>query len=185
MVISLTAQEKAELQQAGSLMRPLEGASGVQSAVFHNPKTGQEFVNLPVDPYHLGRHLRRGLMMGPASLELREKWEAGEADRQADNDALMAEHLSKAPAPIGATPRFEEAVDAAVAAAVEKVLEKLGVQLPSEKQEAHPQEEAQETIVEANEPVQLSMFVPEDAPSESETEHVVSPASRPELHLVD
>ncbi|KKM93225.1 hypothetical protein LCGC14_1210560 [marine sediment metagenome] len=182
MVISLTAQEKVELQQAGSLMRPLEGASGVQSAIFHNPKTGQEFVNLPVDPYHLGRHLRRGLVMGPASPELREKWESGESDRQADNDSLMAEHLSKAPAPIEDTPRFEEAVASAAEVAVNRILEKLGVELPNdEKRQAHPQEEGEVTEVDH----QTDFFKTIDASAESETKLNVSPASRPNLRLVE
>jgi hypothetical protein len=181
MAITVTPQEKAELAASGSLIRPLAGAEGAPSSCFHNPKTGQEFIGLPIDPYHLGRHLQRGLIMGPASPELREKWAAGEADRQAENDALMAEHLAKAPDPIEETPRFEDAV----AAAVEKVLEKLGENIPNERQEAHPQEEAQETIVQVNEPVQMDFFKTVDAPTETETKLSVSEASRPYLRLVD
>ncbi|KKL79891.1 hypothetical protein LCGC14_2010290 [marine sediment metagenome] len=179
MPITVTDQEKAELASAGTLLRPLAGADGAVSTVFHNPKTGQEFVNLPIDPYHLGRHLRRGLVMGPASPELRAKWEAGEAERQAANDALMAEHQGKSP--VEETPQFT----AAVAAAVTQVLERLGVELPSEKQEAHPQEEAQETLVQVSEPVQMDFFKTVGAPAKSETKLNVSPASRPNLRLVD
>ena len=141
MVIVLTPQERAELESGGSLLRPLVGAEGAASTQFHNPKTGQEFINLPIDPYHLGRHLRRGLVMGPASPELKEKWEAGEAERTATDDALMAEHLDKST--VEDTPRFQDAV----ASAVTQVLEKLGVEIPSERQEGQkPQEE--ETKVE-------------------------------------
>ncbi len=180
MAITLTAEEKAELAVAGSLILPLAGADGAPSTVFHNPKTGQEFINLPIDPYHLGRHLRRGLVMGPPSPELQAKWEAGEAERQAANDTLMAEHLSKAPTPIEESPRFNEAV----AAAVTQVLEKLGVEIPSEKRQAHPQEEKTEEVEEYN--VQLALFVPSVATSESETKRVVSPAARPDyLSLVE
>ncbi len=150
MAITVTDAEKAELASAGSLIRPLAGADGAVSTSFHNPKTGQEFINLPIDPYHLGRHLRRGLVMGPASPELRAKWEGGEAERQAANSTLMAEHLSKAPPPIEESPRFNEAV----AAAVTQVLEKLGVKIPSEKQEAR--EEGKEGAEELA-PIQLEL----------------------------
>ena len=173
MVIALTDAEKAELASAGSLIRPLAGADGAVSTSFHNPKTGQEFVNLPVDPRALGRYLNRGWQTGPATDEMRQKWADGEAERQAANDALMAEHMEKAPSPIEETPRFAEAV----AAAVTKVLEKL-----NEKQEAPPQEEKAEVEPEG---VQLALFAPTDAPSESETKRVVSQASRPDLHLVE
>ena len=177
MPITVTDQEKAELAAAGTLVRPLAGADGAVSTVFHNPKTGQEFVNLPIDPYHLGRHLRRGLVMGPASPELREKWEAGEAERQAANDALMAEHLGKSP--VEETPRFSDAV----AAAVTQVLEKLGIDLPTEAEKVAPAPVPEET--EPDYDVQLPLSVSTDAPPESETKRVVSQASRPDLHLVE
>ncbi len=182
MAITVTDQEKAELQAAGSLIRPLAGADGAPSTAFHNPKTGQEFINLPIDPYHLGRHLQRGLVMGPPSPELRAKWEAGEAERQAANDTLMAEHLSKAPPPIEESPRFNEAV----AAAVTQVLEKIGIDLPTEAEKVAPVsvlEGPQKPEPEYD--VQLPLSVSTDAPSESETKHVVSQASRPDLHLVE
>ncbi len=158
MVIALTDAEKAELASAGSLIRPLPGADGAVSTAFHNPKTGQEFINLPIDPYHLGRHLQRGLVMGPASPELRAKWEAGEAERQAANSTLMAEHLSKAPPPIEESPRFNEAV----AAAVTQVLEKLGVEIPSEERQAHPQEEEAQEVEDHQ--LDFFRFVPTDVP---------------------
>ena len=175
MVIVLTPQERAELESGGSLLRPLVGAEGAASTQFHNPKTGQEFINLPIDPYHLGRHLRRGLVMGPASPELRAKWDAGEAERTATDDALMAEHMDTSM--VEETPRFQDAVEAAVA----KVLEKLGVEIPSERQETHPQEE--EAKIEYD--VQLPMLVSAGTPSENDNKHVVSQVPRPALHLVD
>ena len=175
MPLTVTPQEKAELASAGSLLRPLAGAEGAASTVFHNPKTGQEFVNLPIDPYHLGRHLRRGLVMGPSSPDRREQWEAGEAERQAANDALMAEHMDTSM--VEETPRFQDAVEAAVT----QVLAKLGVEIPRARQEGQkPQEE--ETKIEYD--VQLPMLVPTGAPSESDNKQVVSQAPRPELHLV-
>ncbi len=181
MPITVTDQEKAELASAGTLVRPLAGADGAVSTVFHNPKTGQEFVNLPLDPYHLGRHLRRGLVMGPASPELRAKWEAGEAERQAANDALMTEHMGKNP--VEESPRFNDAVAAAAELVVTQVLKKLGVEVPSEERQAHPQEEEAQEVEDHQ--LDFFNFVPTDAPSESETKRVVSQASRPDLHLVD
>ena len=174
MAITVTAQEKAELKAAGSLLRPLAGAEGAASMPFHNPQTGQEFENLPIDPYHLGRHLRRGLIMGPASPELRAKWETGKAERQAADDALMAEHLAKSPAE--ETPRFNDAV----AAAVTQVLEKLG-QSPVEAEKVAPAPVPEKP----REDVQLSFFKELDAATESDTKLIVSQASRPALHLVD
>ncbi len=176
MGITLTPQEKAQLQREDSLILPLPGADGVESATFHNPDTGQEFFGLPVDPYHLSRSLKRGLRMGPASLELKAKWEDNEPVRQAENDALMAKHAGSIPEEN--TPRFTDAV----ADAVTQVLEKLGVEVPNEERQAHPQEEEAEKI---EYDVQLPLLVPTDAPSESETKLVVSQASQPELHLVE
>ena len=177
MGITLTSEEKAELESAGSLFRPLVGAEGAASTQFHNPKTGQEFTNLPIDPYHLGRHLRRGLVMGPASPELRAKWDAGGTERTATDDALMAEHMDKST--VEETPRFQDAV----VAAVTQVLEKLGVEAPDAKGSG-VQGETQEEETKIEYDVQLPMLVPAGAPSESETKHEVSQAPRPELHLV-
>ena len=88
----------------------------------------------------------------------------------------MAEHQESNI--IEETPRFTDAV----AAAVIQVLEKLGVEVPNERGQAHPQEEEAQEI---EYDVQLPLLVPTDAPSETETEHVVSDASRPNLSLVD
>ncbi len=178
MAVTVTPEEKAELASAGSLIRPLDGAGGVASSVYHDPKTGQEFFGLPIDAYHLTRYLRRGRLLGRASPELRAKWEAGEEDRTAADDALMAEKLAGSPSPIAETPRFQEAVEAAVT----QVLEKLGVEIPREPQAS--QEEAA-SAVETNDPVQLDFFKTVDAPTETDTKLTVSEASRPNLYLVD
>ena len=181
MAITVTDAEKAELASAGSLIRPLAGADGAVSTSFHNPKTGQEFVNLPVDPRALGRYLNRGWQTGPATDEMRQKWADGEAERQAANDALMAEHLGKIP--VEESPRFNDAVAAAAELVVTQVLKKLGVEVPSEERQAHPQEEEAQEVEDHQ--LDFLEFVPTDAPSESETKRVVSQASRPDLHLVE
>ena len=182
MAITLTPEQKAQLQREESLVLPLAGADGAESAQFHDPKTGQEFVNLPVDPYHLTRYLRRGWMMGPASAELRAKWAAGESERTAADDSRVAEFATSAEHQESEKARFSDAVSAAVA----QVLEKLGVD-PNGK--AHAQEaksdETPEGDQEEVEPVQLDFFQTVDAPAESETKLNVSQASRPDLHLVE
>ena len=81
MGFTLTPEEKVELEQKNSLVLPLPGANATVSGTFHNPVTGQELLNQPIDPYHLPRRLRRGWRMGPAPAELKAKWEAGAEER--------------------------------------------------------------------------------------------------------
>lgn len=158
MGITLSPEEKAQLKREDFLIAPLAGCDGVETAVYHDPATGQEFRGLPVDPYHLSKYLRKGWLMGSASAGLQAKWAAGEAERTAADDALVAKHV--------ASPEHREALatdfNEAVSAAVQQVLEKLGVETPSEKQEAPvPEQEKAEEV----EPVQLDFFQTVDAPS--------------------
>ncbi len=159
MPISLTPQEKTRLKQEDSLIRPLDGADGAESAAYHNPQTGQEFPNLPVDPRALMRYLRRGLMLGSASPELKAKWLATAAERAAADDARVAEyedsdqHQRDQAVQDG---RFKDAV----AAAVTQVLEKLGIDIPIE---------PPKTV--------------DDRPKAPSTDGRA--ASRPDLHLVE
>ena len=177
MGITLTPEEKAELKREDFLIAPLAGCDGVESAVYHNPNTGQEFPGLPIDPYHLSKYLRKGWRMGSATPELRAKWAAGESERSAADDALVERHVS--------SPEHREAMatdfNDAVAAAVSLVLEKLGVEVPNERQEAHrPQEEEAEEIV----PTQLDFFqTVDDRPKAPSTDGRAT--SRPGLHLVE
>lgn len=186
MPITLTPPEKAKLKQEDSLIRPLDGAEGAESAAYHNPKTGQEFRNLPMDPRALTRYLRRGLMLGSASPELKAKWLAGKAERAAADDARTAEYEDSDQAQLDQQAqdgRFKEAV----AAAVTQVLEKLEADLPesvgAEKVAPAPALE-DETVVEVNEPVQLDFFRKLGVASESDTKQDVSQTPRPNLTLV-
>ncbi len=178
MPISLTPQEKARLKQEESIILPLDGSTGAESAAYHNPKTGQEFPNLPLDPRALTRYLRRGLMLGPAPAELRAKWESTASEREAAADAMVAEYESSDQAQVDQGVRDGQFNDA-VTAAVTQVLEKLGVEIPSA--QAPQKEEKTGEIA----PVQLDFFQTVDAPTESETKQQVSQASRPALHLVE
>ncbi len=168
MAITLTPEQKAQLQREDSLVLPLAGADGAESAQFHDTKTGQEFVGLPVDPYHLTRYLKRGWMMGPASTELRAKWAAGESGRTAADDARVAEFAASDEHQESEKARFTDAVTAATAASVAQVLEKLGVD-PSGK--AHAQEDQSDETPEGDqeevEPSQMDFFQTVDAPTES------------------
>ncbi len=53
----------------------IPGAEGPVKTIYHNPKTGQEFKNLPADSYNLVHYLSRGLQIGPAPAILKEVWE--------------------------------------------------------------------------------------------------------------
>lgn len=71
--ISLTREEKAELESSNVLIMPHEGAVRPGMGTYHNPATGKE-IRHPIDPYHIMRRLRQGWKLGPAPPELREKW---------------------------------------------------------------------------------------------------------------
>ncbi|KKN07492.1 hypothetical protein LCGC14_1066310 [marine sediment metagenome] len=180
MPITLTPQEKALLKQEDSLIQPLDGADGAESAAYHNPKTGQEFPNLPMDPRALTRYLRRGLMLGPASPELKAKWLAASAERAAADDAMVAEYEDSDQAQIDQGSQDERFKDA-VAAAVAQVLEKLRVDPTAGAEKVAPTLAPEEEFA----PAQLELFKAVDAPTETGNKQVVPEASRPELHLVE
>lgn len=131
MAIEITAYEQAQLAKQDYLIRPLAGAQGADKSTYHNPITGQEFENLPVDPRSLQLYTRvKGWRLGPASDELRAKWAAGEAERKAADDRMVESYRAKAPLPVQEIPGFNEAVAVAVA----QVLKQLGVEVPSSEQ---------------------------------------------------
>ncbi len=183
MAIIVTPEEKAQLQKENTLIRALPGATGSDHANYHNPVTGQEMSG-PMDPYHMTRRLRQGWRLGPAPSELRAKWIVREQELKEADDLIIERHkLSDE----GRQERevWEQNFSDAVATAVTQVLEKLGVDLPNAGQTPRRQEEEEaETEVETNATKQLKLFVPNDAPSESDM-NTVSPASRPEIHLVE
>ncbi len=51
----------------------IPGAEGPVKTTYHNPRTGKEMV-LPADGRNLVYYLSKGLQIGPASPELKEKW---------------------------------------------------------------------------------------------------------------
>ncbi len=184
MAIIVTPEEKAQLQKENTLIRELPGATGAGHANYHNPVTGQEMSG-PMDPYHMTRRLRQGWRLGAAPSELRATWLIREQELKEADDLIIEEHKTSDE---GRKERevWEQNFSDAVATAVTQVLEKLGVDLPNEGQTTRREkEEEAETEVETNDAKQLKLFVPYDAPSESDTKHEVSPASLPELHLVE
>ncbi len=169
---AITSEQRAELKQSDATTPvPIMGADGQNKAAYHNPVTGREIRSL-ADAYHMTLRLRQGWRLGPASPELREKWAIREKELLEEDDRRVAEYVASNEHQESEKTRFTEAVAAAVAQA----LENLNIDLPGKGAEKS-----------APAPVgkQLSLFVPTDAPSESETQHVVSQASRPDLHLVE
>lgn len=77
MGIKLTERQKLDMQSKGwTEPEELPGLSGPAKSVYHNPKTGQEFKALPVDPYSIVHYRQRGFVLGPAPSELKAKFEA-------------------------------------------------------------------------------------------------------------
>lgn len=70
--------------------------SGQQFGPWYDFTTGQQFSRLPMDPRAFQRYARRGWMPGMAPNELKAKWDAGAADRQTANDALVAKQTKTA-----------------------------------------------------------------------------------------
>jgi hypothetical protein len=174
--ITVTPEEKAQLEKENSLIRELPGANGANTANYHNPVTGQEMSG-PVDPYHMTRRLRQGWRLGSAPTELKEKWVIREQELKEEDDRIVEEHKNSEEGRAeraGYEQNFSEAVATATATAVDQVLERLGYAQA-------PQEEAETEVDSA----QSDFFQAVDSPTESETKLNVSQESRPELHLVE
>ncbi len=66
---------------------PVDGyedlGTGQQFGPWYDTQTGKQFDRLPMDPRAFQRFARRGWMPGMAPVELKAKWDAGEADRKA------------------------------------------------------------------------------------------------------
>jgi len=125
--ITLTPEEDARLKANDSLILPLPGAKRNGTATFHNPVTGKEIFNQPIDPYHLMRRLRQGWQLGPSSPELKEKWITRAEELRVTEEARVAEYVATHGPVEPDKDQFSEAVKAAVTA----VLEKLGHSLPA------------------------------------------------------
>lgn len=71
---------------------PVDGyedlGSGQEFGPWYDTQSGKQFDRLPMDPRAFQRFARRGWMPGIAPIELKAKWDAGEADRIA---AIKAE----------------------------------------------------------------------------------------------
>ena len=180
MAIIVTPEEKAQLEKENTLIRELPGATGSDHASYHNPETGQEMAG-PIDPYHMTRRLRQGWRLGPAPVELKAKWLVREQELKEADDLQMEDHKNS---PEGVQERASRDYDfsKAVATAVTQVLEKLGVELPNEKPTALREKE-EEAPSEVDHQTDFLQTI--DASTESDIKLNVSPASRPELELVE
>ena len=128
--INLTAEQKRELEANNSLILPQEGAVGQGRGTYHNPVTGKELRNSPMDNWHMWLRLRQGWKLGPASSELREKWAIREQELRVAEEARVAEYVASQGHVDGERTRFNEAVQEATALAVAATLEKLEIDLP-------------------------------------------------------
>jgi hypothetical protein len=74
--IDATDEEKRQLAMKGYSDCKII-ADGPSKIAYHDPNTGKEFV-LPADPYNLTHYLARGFAIGPASADLKAKYESTE-----------------------------------------------------------------------------------------------------------
>ena len=179
MAITITSEEKAQLEKENTLIRELPGATGSDHASYHNPETGQEMSG-PIDPYHMTRRLRQGWRLGPAPVELRAKWLVREQELKEADDRRDEQYKNSDEHGVDLNAQAER-FNEAVAAAVTQVLEKIGVDLPNEGRQTHTQKEEEATEVDH----QTDFLQTVDSPTETDTKQSVSEESRPELHLVE
>ena len=93
MASSLTNQEERELNSRGRLVRMVPNLDTQPFMAYHDPITGQGHARLPADAISLRFYLQKGLAMGPASPELKMKWEAGAPERNAKLDRKRAKSM--------------------------------------------------------------------------------------------
>ncbi len=153
---NLTPDQVAQVERENSLILPLPGSTGSESGTFHNPVTGKEIHNQPIDAYHLTRRLRQGWQMGPASAELKKKCVIRDAELRAEDDKRVAEYLASDDHQTSLDQQVQGFNDA-VASAVAQVLENLGVELPKTA-DAPTETETKQQVSEASRPVQLRLI---------------------------
>ena len=63
---------------------------GEEFGPWYDSQTGQQFARLPMQPISFQKYARKGWIPGIAPIELKAKWEAGQAERDATNNALVS-----------------------------------------------------------------------------------------------
>ena len=182
---TVTPEQLEELKSGDSTTpMPMEGVNRSGTGTFHNPVTGREIHNQPMDLAQWSRKLAKGWKTGPASPELREKWKIREAELRAENDKMEADYLASHEHEVDTRTRYNEDVKSAVLA----VLDQLGVDLPgksgAEVEAASPAAAPAPEEQQNTEGTQLPLWG-SDATPETDTKLIVSEASRPDLHLVE
>ena len=127
MGIALSKRQLVELKAKNFVLTELPGGDSLPRAQYHNPKSGQEF-KLLADMVNMQGYLAKGLLLGPAPEDLREKWKAGEAERIAEDDRMTERYRATDEHKETESTNFNEAVQAAVA----QVLKNLGKDIPTE-----------------------------------------------------
>lgn len=83
---------RQNLKKKGFHVEPLADAAGPLTSTYHDPKTGQEFYRLPIDPWSLERYMKvHGWNPGPAPEELKAKWEELQANLKDPLEAYKVE----------------------------------------------------------------------------------------------
>ena len=91
--ISLTQEEKAELESSNVLIKPMKEAKRQGMGTYHNPATGTE-IRHPTDPYHMMKRLRQGWKLGSAPSGLKEEWAAKQAGVEPDKPTPVSGQLN-------------------------------------------------------------------------------------------
>ncbi len=132
MGIDISAEQKRRLKSGGSVLTGFDNA--LPRALYHYPETGRE-VELLSDSFNQQRYMEKGMRMGPAPAELREKWKVIEAENRAEDDRLEAVELAKQNQNSQVEGvDFNDAVTAAAEIAAKRILEKLGIDIPAEEE---------------------------------------------------
>lgn len=111
--------------EGGSYSELLPGAQGPPTSTYHDPRTGQEFPGLPVDPWSLEVYMKRHRWLpGPAPAALRAEWEKTKLTLV--DPANTPEHLGEAEKILG---EFEKNVAKSVDQGLMSLVERLSQQV--------------------------------------------------------
>ena len=124
------ADVKKADRAGGAHSELLPDAQGPSTTTYHNPLTGQEFHGLPMDPWSLESYMRGGvhgsrarLLPGPASEELRAKWESFKNEQEDPLNA--AEYQTEAKDIVEELEDKARRVDTTLLALVEKLTQQV------------------------------------------------------------
>lgn len=153
---NLTNAQKRELKRKGSILET--DFDGQEFTGYHHRITGQEFPRLPADATSIKEYMKKDLLPGPASEDLRKKWKDSEPERKAVSIKRLKEAQN--------TPEYrvmmeekekfgEDRFQDSVKNEVQRQLEALGLKIPETSERT---EEIVEEVKESTAPEQLRLF---------------------------